>query len=123
MNVKTMTAPEYAFVRWLSDKHPALLNAAEANMQRAGMGALTDSINSLFSTVNRGLETYVKGKQAIALVKINVSRAKQGLPPIEADGGIYAISDRDMQQRPEIGGLPLIAWVAIGLGAFFLLRR
>lgn len=123
MNARTLNASEYLFIRWMAENHPGLLAAAENQVRQQGqLSGLTDALNSILGAVNRGIDTYVKGKESVALVKLNVQRAKQGLPPLTEAGDAYRVSAEDLKNR----SMPMMTpakWVGLGLLGLWLLTR
>lgn len=124
MEGKTLTPNEYLFIRWMADKHPRLLAAAENQVkQRGALSGITDSIQNILNSVSAGLQTYTQTKAQAKLVKTNVQRAAQGLPPVTESGQLYTVPDSDFQTRKMPGGIPVWGWIALGVGALFLLRE
>lgn len=123
--MKTMSPNEYLFLRWMNENHPSLLAAVED--RRAGLSGILDSVtgtlDSLMRSASAGLSTYVQGKQQLALLKTNVARAKQGLPPLTQSGVEYSASQSDIAARRFPTQLPMWVWVALAGGVFYLVSR
>lgn len=120
--LKSLTPAQYAFVKWLYDKHPNIAQKAEAH--HASLGGFMDSLTSVFNNVVTQapelMKQYVSGKTQIETLKLNLARAKQGLYPVDEGGGVYA----GAQPLPAPAGVPLTAWIAGGaLLTLLLLRR
>lgn len=121
-SLKTLTPAQYAFLKWLYDKHPNVARAAEAH--HATLNGFMDSLTSVFNNVITKapelLNQYVAGKTQIEQLKINLQRAKQGLYPIDETGAQY----QAQSSMPSPAGVPLLVWIAGGaLVTFLLLRR
>lgn len=124
MEGKTLTPNEYLFVRWMADKHPRLLAAAEDQAkQRSALSGITDSIQNILNSVSAGLSTYTQTKAQAKLVKTNVQRAAQGLPPVTETGALYTVPAADLQTQRMPGGIPVWGWIALGVGALLLFRE
>jgi hypothetical protein len=116
--------PQLAFMQWLQATHPNIYRQAVPD--ESGMSGVMDSItngfNSLMSNAGTLLNQYVAGKQQIDLLKINISRAKQGLPPISATGPSNAIASSDSSSG-FLSAVPLWAWIGLAVGGTWLLLR
>ena len=86
--------------------------------------------DKLFSFAEKAIPAYFAYETQKDVSKINVERAKQGMPPV--DPGVVApqvkvVHDvsapmqREIQQM-KLGGVNLLLWGGLALGAFFLIR-
>ncbi len=122
--MREMSANEYLFLRWMSEQHPRLLAAAEE--RRAGLHGAVDSItaalNSVMQTASSGLTAYVQGKQQLSLLKTNIARAKQGLPPLTDAGLAYSVPPDQLNAREFPTPIP---WglIALGVVGVYLVTR
>lgn len=135
---------QLAFVTWLKQTHPAVYADA------VGMSAERDgTVSGLFDSLVSGISKIDFGKLAdgamkagtglLALksqkniLKLNLDRAKQGLPPLDAaEYGQAPVIRTQIELEPEIAGglaagfremqLPLLLGLG-GLLAFLVLRR
>lgn len=121
--LKTLSPAQFAFMKWFYEKHPALARKAEE--QHASLNGFLDSLTNVFNNVVTQapelMKQYVAGKSQIDQLKINLERAKQGLYPLDAGGGVYA---GQPQMLPSPAGVPLLVWIAGGaLLTFLVLKR
>lgn len=92
----------------------------------SGVGAWSDVFSTIASTVKTAAETALPAYQAYALNKINLDRAKAGLPAI--DPSQYSPS-LNVQVQPDANTLRLAGGIGIGtlalggLALFLLMRR
>ena len=116
--LRTLTPAQYAFVKWLYEKHPNVAKAAEEHHASLNgfMDSLTSTFNNILDKAPDLLKQYVAGQQQIDELKLNIERAKQGQYPVSA--GIP-----QSQMLPAPAGVPLIAWVAGGGILLYLLLR
>ena len=111
-----------AFLTWLRFNHPLLY--AKGAAKPVALAGFWDTVNKVFDTVSNTVvkagTAYVQGRAALDLVKANVKRAKQGLPPIN--------DLSEMDEPPGSGGFfgsipPMVLYAGVGVIAYLLLRR
>lgn len=118
-DLRSLSAAEYVFLRWLQDTHPRLY--AEAETRQKGIGGFLDSFTQVIESIQKSapdlMNQYMKGKQDLALLKENLARAKQGDMPIQAPGIVY--------QPPAnaLASVPWWAWGLMGVGVLVLVSR
>ena len=141
----TLTGPELnrvLFLRWLRLTHPSVYAATVPQGNSVQLGGFFDSIANAFSSVtakaNELAATYLNVKNATAqqkaamdLLRVNIERATSGLAPLNPDGSPVTTSQiggtattTDVALAQAVGGVPLLAWLALGgLGVYVLSRR
>jgi hypothetical protein len=123
--VEKLSKAQLAFMAWLQAKHPNIYQRAVPD--NAGLSGIIDSITAGFNSVmnNAGslLSSYVTGKSQLDLLKLNIQRAKAGLPPQTADE--QALMRGASTAAPSfLSQIPPVAWIgAGGLLLWFILRR
>jgi len=121
--MKELTAPEYVFLKWLHETHPALYSAAEERQQ--SLSGFMDSLSTIFTNIANAapdlLNTYVKGQAELATLKANLARAKAGEVPLNMSGQPYP--GAYPQQSGALAGIPTWVFVALGVGVVYLLVR
>lgn len=117
--LKTLTPAQYAFMRWLAETHPSLLQLAEE--RRASLNGFMDSLSNVFNTVMEKapdlLKQYVTSQEQVAQLKANIERAKAGQYPQQ-----YVITP----QAPSSISMPsgqTLAIAALGAIAVYLLLK
>jgi len=116
--VRTLTPPQYAFLKWLYERHPNIAKAAEE--QHASLSGFMDTLSNVFNQVMDKapdlMKQYVTGRQQIEELKANIERAKAGQYPLEPGFMSQAPSQNSM--------LPTLLLVgAGGLVVYLLLKR
>ena len=111
--LKTLTPAQFAFVKWLYEKHPNVAKAAEEHHE--SLAGFLDTAGTVFNNIMTKapdlLKQYVTGQQQIQELKLNLARAKAGQYPVDSDGNVY--TGGAMRAQPQ--GVP--TWVWIGGGA------
>ena len=86
--------------------------------------------DKLFSFAEKAIPAYFAYETQKDVSKINVERAKQGMPPVDPGAiapqvkvvhDVSAPMQREIQQF-KLGGVNLLLWGGLALGAFFLIR-
>lgn len=122
------TQSKAAFIKWIKNNQPALYQAAVARQQN-NLGALSDTINKVFTTVTDTVAklgtAYVQGRAALELTKANIKRAKAGLAPANSLEELQYENAGGGGGGINIGGMTLspVMLALIGVGAFLILRR
>lgn len=127
--VDIMNKAQLAYMSWLQKTHPALYKKVVPD--DAGLSGIIDSITSGFNSLvnNAGalFTTYVSGKTALDLLKVNTKRAKAGQPPFatiaEANQAASLEARYPMGQPSLLQSIPPMVWIAGGGLILFLLLR
>ena len=113
--VKSKSKAQVAFLSWVKAKHPAFYAQLQ---QEAGLGDVATTFNNVLNSASTLLTHYVAGKQQVALLKLNIERAKQGQLPLDQ------LQATRLREGPAVSpGVPTWVWVAGGAGLLFLLLR
>jgi len=131
------------FVTWLEKRDPFLHKASRrvAVMRKQnlnGMGAIDwgGLFTSAVDTIKTALPTYLQTKQQKQIMDVQINRAKQGLPPLDAAQYVAPIRieptinadteagiNRVATQTVSSGVQKLIIPIGLGLLAWMLLRK
>lgn len=120
-----MNTAKIDFIRWLKARRPDVF--AKLAARHFAMGEVApapagekSAIDSIFSILEKSLPIYLGTKQADALIKINIERAKKGLEPIDAAAfqpGVSVTASKDVQY---------IMWAGVamvGIVAYFMFSK
>lgn len=130
------------FLGWLKYRHPALYGAVmpivasrvSGNRQLGGFfDSLTSGISTVITKVSEVLpnlaDKYLQTKEQIDLVKLNLERAKAGLPSYDSLAQAATETQTRQTSAPSGNGfsmssVPWYVWAVLGVGvASLLLRR
>ena len=125
------------FVTWLQNKHPELWNAilTKSELGQAETTAQKKSFwDKIMDTVTTIGPAYLQYEAQRKMLKLNIERAQQGLPPLDPDvyGAVPTIRT-EVDISPEIAGrlkegimgigMNTLLLVGAGLAVFMLMRR
>lgn len=122
------TQSKAALIQWMRVNHPALYETAMARVS-GNLGALSDTISKVFSTITDTVAklgpAYVQTRASLELLKANVKRAKQGLPPAGSLDEVGYENAGGGGGGFNVGGMNIspMMLAVIGIGAFLILRR
>lgn len=122
-----MNTNQRKYVEFIKAKFPALYARAMAEVARqqrvAGIGELSGFLDTFTQAVEKLTPVVVQAKAQKDLLKVQMDRARQNLPPLEASQ--YAPAMR-VEVQPSVGLSPMAkaaAWVGAGLLGLALLRK
>ena len=124
------------FVTWLQDKHPELLTAV---LTKSELGQVKEAPKkSLWDKIIDGVTAigpaYLQYEAQRKMLKLNIDRAKQGLPPLDPDvyGAVPTIRT-EVDISPEMAGqlkagimgigMNTLLLIGAGLAVFMLMRK
>jgi hypothetical protein len=113
--VESKSAAQVAFLSWVKKNHPTFYAQLQQN---AGLGDVTTTFNSVLNTASGLLTQYVAGKQQLALLKMNIERAKAGQLPLTSAN--YASITAGPPAQPSV---PTWVWFAGGAAVLLLLLK
>jgi hypothetical protein len=131
------------FMKWLARNYPAIYNAhllaKDTDQQLSGFfDAIASGLKTVGSTISQVIQSapeiiqqYGATKAQLDLIKVNLSRAQAGQPPLDASGKAIASvpgtlpTDAAGKLLPVSMGaaMPLLLIGGLGLLAFLFLRR
>lgn len=129
--MRTMTVNQYLFLKWMHDTHPGLYEASSAKQLSGFMDSLGTAFTTVIEAAPKLYSQYIDGKTQISLLKANLQRAQQNLPPVDASGQVittgmpgYAIPAGYPISNNPFASVPPWVWIAgAGVVALLLLKR
>lgn len=131
--------PARKFLHWVKFTHPALYADAERRSGMAGLGqdaktklptatAITEQpgpFQRFLSTITSLAPSYIQARSQQQLLEVQLDRARQGLPPLNASQYAPAVqlSVDPAMYTPQLEALkPWLLYGGLALGGFFLFR-
>ncbi len=116
---------QIAFMNWLRLNHPNFLTQLEQDSSLGDVSSVLKSVGASFKNIVSNasglLDQYVTSKDQLALIKINLARAKQGLPPFNSTADFNASQRMASDAANQKPGLSMQSWLLIGGGGLVLL--
>lgn len=127
------------FLQWLAINEPVIFKAAAERAESPGLSGIADFFTSAVDVIKQAAPAITQYKAQSKILKVQLERAKQGLPPL--DTADYAPTIKVQPQlTPEtnyaiqqgltsgvsggLGGIgKYLPFVLLGVGALFLLKR